>query len=88
MRTLPAREVKSREVFTYKNALTDQYLEPREPSQAEVGTALAINDDDWHFAALETTLKHKSPATTNTTVSKEKFQVEVIHGGNRNVVEF
>jgi hypothetical protein len=63
LHSLPAKG-KAGKAFSEKNALTDQYLEQREPSQAEVGTVLAI-DDDWHFAALEKTLKQKPPATTN-----------------------
>jgi hypothetical protein len=101
--TLLPADGKAGKAFSDKNALTDQYLEQREPSQAEVGTVLAIAAD-WHFATLETTLKQKTTGNNKydllsvaaackqaggfgRILGQEKFQLEVIHG-NRKVVEF
>jgi hypothetical protein len=51
--TLAARGLKSREAFPDKNALTDQYLEERDPSQTDVGTALALDDYSKTAAKFE-----------------------------------
>jgi hypothetical protein len=79
-------------------------LEQREPSQAEVGTVLAFNEVSHvaalettlkqkppattNMICYQSQQRVNGPAVWKKNVGQEKFQVEVVHGGNRKVVEF